>query len=178
MSYQSDYSGAQVDEAVGKALNPDATPTENSTNFVESGGVYDVLAPLRSVDATPTPSSTNLVQSGGVASAISAATFPNTTVARTKMIIISGNGGTGSFTVPRKSSGITPGFLIVGGRSNVGTIAVFYNEWGEKLTIIDTTPANWSISFTASADGTSSTATITNNGRSSAQFQVFLWDFQ
>ena len=70
MSYQSDYSGAQVDEAVGMALNPDATPTDNSTNLVESGGVYDALAPLRSVDATPTPSSTNLVQSGGVASAL------------------------------------------------------------------------------------------------------------
>lgn len=50
MSYQSDYSGAQVDEAVGKALNPDATPTQNSTNLVESGGVYDELASLRSVD--------------------------------------------------------------------------------------------------------------------------------
>ena len=43
MSYQSDYSGAQVDEAVGKALNPDATPTENSTNLVQSGGVASKL---------------------------------------------------------------------------------------------------------------------------------------
>lgn len=43
MSYQSDYSGAQVDEAVGKALNPDATPTEGSTNLVESGGVASKL---------------------------------------------------------------------------------------------------------------------------------------
>lgn len=71
MSYQSEYSGAQVEEAVGKALNPDATPTQNSTNLVESGGVYDSLAPLRSVDAVPTQNSTNLVQSGGVASAVS-----------------------------------------------------------------------------------------------------------
>lgn len=178
MSYQSDYSGAQVDEAVGKALNPDAAPTDNSTNLVESGGVYDALAPLRSVDATPTPSSTNLVQSGGVSDAISASTFPATTVARTKMLIISGNGGTGSFTAPRKTSGIIPGFLIVGGRANVGTIAVFYNEWGDKLTIIDTAPTNWSISFAVTDGGTSFTGTITNNGISSAQFQILLWDFQ
>lgn len=104
--------------------------------------------------------------------------LPNTTIARTKMLIIGGNGGTGSFTIPRKSSGITPGFLIVGGRSNVGTIAVFYNEWGEKLTIIDTAPANWSLSFTVSTDGTYVTETITNNGVSSAHFQILLWDFQ
>lgn len=44
MSYQSDYSGAQVGEAVGKALNPDAMPTASSTNLVESGGVYGVLS--------------------------------------------------------------------------------------------------------------------------------------
>lgn len=45
MSYQSDYSGAQVDEAVGKALSPDATPTENSTNLITSGGVKSAINP-------------------------------------------------------------------------------------------------------------------------------------
>lgn len=44
MSYQSEYSGAQVDEAVGKALNPDAAPTQNSTNLVESGGVASAVS--------------------------------------------------------------------------------------------------------------------------------------
>lgn len=44
MSYQSDYSGAQVVEAVGKALNPDATPTEGSTNLVQSGGVASAVS--------------------------------------------------------------------------------------------------------------------------------------
>lgn len=44
MSYQSDYSGAQVEEAIGKALNPDATPTEGSTNLVESGGVSSAIS--------------------------------------------------------------------------------------------------------------------------------------
>ena len=44
MSYQSDYSGAQVDEAVGKALNPDAAPTEGSTNLVQSGGVASAVS--------------------------------------------------------------------------------------------------------------------------------------
>lgn len=44
MSYQSDYSGAQVDEAVGKALNPDATPTTGSANLVQSGGVASAVS--------------------------------------------------------------------------------------------------------------------------------------
>lgn len=44
MSYQSDYSGAQVDEAVDKALSPDTTPTQNSTKLVTSGGVFGAMA--------------------------------------------------------------------------------------------------------------------------------------
>ncbi|MBQ1756061.1 MAG: hypothetical protein IIZ96_04910 [Oscillospiraceae bacterium] len=47
MSYQSDYSGAQVDEAVGKALNPDAAPTANSTNLVTSGGVASAVSAVQ-----------------------------------------------------------------------------------------------------------------------------------
>lgn len=47
MSYQSDYSGAQVDEAVGKALNPDAAPTADSTNLVESGGVASAVSAVQ-----------------------------------------------------------------------------------------------------------------------------------
>ena len=46
MSYQSEYSGAQVDEAVGKALNPDATPTTGSANLVQSGGVASAIKDL------------------------------------------------------------------------------------------------------------------------------------
>lgn len=38
--YNSSYTGPQIDTAVGKALNPDTTPTENSTNLITSGGVY------------------------------------------------------------------------------------------------------------------------------------------
>lgn len=38
--YNSSYTGPQIDEAVGKALTPDATPTENSTELVQSGGAY------------------------------------------------------------------------------------------------------------------------------------------
>lgn len=47
MSYQSDYSGAQVEEAVGKALNPDAAPTDNSTNLVTSGGVASAVSAVQ-----------------------------------------------------------------------------------------------------------------------------------
>ena len=47
MSYQSEYSGAQVDEAVGKALNPDAAPTEGSTNLVQSGGVASAISAVQ-----------------------------------------------------------------------------------------------------------------------------------
>lgn len=42
--YNSSYTGPQIDTAVGKALNPDTTPTENSTNLITSGGVYAALS--------------------------------------------------------------------------------------------------------------------------------------
>lgn len=47
MSYLSDYSGAQVEEAIGKALNPDATPTEGSANLVQSGGVASAVGAVQ-----------------------------------------------------------------------------------------------------------------------------------
>lgn len=40
MAFYSQHTGAQVDEAVDKALSADAVPTPGSTNLVESGGVY------------------------------------------------------------------------------------------------------------------------------------------
>lgn len=92
----------KVDKVTGKGLSTedftttykgmldtvDSTPTENSTNFVQSGGVYTSLdgkvdkisgkglstedfttaykGMLDTVDAAPTENSTNFVQSGGV----------------------------------------------------------------------------------------------------------------
>jgi len=44
--YQSTHTGAQVDEAVDKALNPDAVPTQDSTNLVTSGGVASAIKDL------------------------------------------------------------------------------------------------------------------------------------
>ena len=41
--YNSSYTGAQVDAAVGKASSPDTTPTNNSTNLITSGGVYSYV---------------------------------------------------------------------------------------------------------------------------------------
>lgn len=44
MEYYSEYTGEQIDEAVGKALSADAVPTPNSSHLVESGGVYGTLS--------------------------------------------------------------------------------------------------------------------------------------
>lgn len=44
--YNSSYTGPQIDEAVGKALSPDTTPTQNSSNLVTSGGVQAALPPM------------------------------------------------------------------------------------------------------------------------------------
>lgn len=48
----------------------DSIPTEDSTNAVQSGGVYDAIAAVQAaipaVDATPTENSTNAIQSGAV----------------------------------------------------------------------------------------------------------------
>jgi len=41
--YNSSYTGAQIDNAVGKALAPDAAPTADSANLVTSGGVKTEL---------------------------------------------------------------------------------------------------------------------------------------
>ena len=42
--YNSNYTGQQIDEAVGKALNPDSSPTSGSQSLVTSGGVAAGLA--------------------------------------------------------------------------------------------------------------------------------------
>lgn len=42
--YQSTHTGAQVDEAIDKALSADAVPTPGSTNLVQSGGVASAVS--------------------------------------------------------------------------------------------------------------------------------------
>lgn len=42
--YNSSYTGPQIDEAVGKALSPDTTPTQDSDSLITSGGVYGGLS--------------------------------------------------------------------------------------------------------------------------------------
>ena len=42
--YDSAYTGLEIDEAVGAVLNPDTTPTEDSTELITSGGVYNALS--------------------------------------------------------------------------------------------------------------------------------------
>lgn len=44
--YSSIYSGQQIDTAVGKALNPDTTPTASSSALITSGGVKSALDSL------------------------------------------------------------------------------------------------------------------------------------
>ena len=54
-------------------LTIDSAPTEDSTNPVESGGVYEALALKQdtlTIDSAPTESSTNPVESGGVYTAL------------------------------------------------------------------------------------------------------------
>lgn len=48
--YQSTHTGAQVDEAVDKALSADAVPTPSSTNLVQSGGVFAALSNRNLID--------------------------------------------------------------------------------------------------------------------------------
>lgn len=68
-------SGNKSLEALGiqAQLTFDTEPTEDSTNPVESGGVYSALASKQdtlTIDATPTENSSNPVQSGGTYTAL------------------------------------------------------------------------------------------------------------
>lgn len=57
-NYNSTHTGAQIDSAVNKALNPDTAPTTNSSQLVTSGGVkeqLDLKAPLASPALTGNP---------------------------------------------------------------------------------------------------------------------------
>lgn len=161
-----------------------ATGTTNTTGATITAGTYFYLngvlvQAITDIGSGATfTSGTNYetITAGGLNALRSSITALGNVV-RTVMLIISGNGGTGTFEVPRKSNGVIPGFLILGARSNIGTVCVFYDEWGEALTIVNSTPSNWSIAWTHSADGTKAIGTITNNGVSAAHFQILMWDF-
>lgn len=53
--YNSSYTGPQIDEAVGKALSPDTTPTRNSSKLITSGGVEDALSYKADIIDMPFP---------------------------------------------------------------------------------------------------------------------------
>lgn len=60
-NYNSTYTGAQIDSAVGKALNPDTAPDSGSTELITSGAVATALAakaPLASPAFTGNPTAT------------------------------------------------------------------------------------------------------------------------
>ena len=62
-------------EIPSSTITIDATPTENSTNAVQSGGVYDALQGKQDAltfDSTPTQGSNNPVTSDGIYNAIQA----------------------------------------------------------------------------------------------------------
>lgn len=89
MSYKSTHTGAQIDAGVSAALNPDATPTLNSTNLVTSGGVAAKLSEKQDTlvfDNAPTNGSNNPVKSGGIYTADAAleqmilASFPTDSI--------------------------------------------------------------------------------------------------
>lgn len=57
-NYNSVYTGSQIDAAVGKALNPDTTPTASSSALITSGAVKavaDAKAPIASPAFTGNP---------------------------------------------------------------------------------------------------------------------------
>ena len=56
--YDGAYAGPPIDEAIGKVLNPDASPTTDSTNLVESGGVASALSGKASIFAAGTTGAT------------------------------------------------------------------------------------------------------------------------
>lgn len=43
-SYTSPYTGAQIDSAINKALNPDSVPTDGSASLITSDAVFDATA--------------------------------------------------------------------------------------------------------------------------------------
>lgn len=67
--YNSSYTGSQIDSAVGKALSPDTTPTENSTALITSGGVKSALTALEtdlaSIHATGSTNATGATITSG-----------------------------------------------------------------------------------------------------------------
>ena len=64
--WNSSYTGTQIDNAVGKVLSPDSTPTENSTNLVTSGGVKSAIThDLANIVATGTTNTTGAVIASG-----------------------------------------------------------------------------------------------------------------
>ena len=48
-TYQLSYTGAQINAMLGNAINPDSTPTDSSTKFVTSDGLYDVIGNVESL---------------------------------------------------------------------------------------------------------------------------------
>lgn len=84
-NYNSQYTGAQIDTAVGKANDPDTTPTANSGNLVTSGGVASAIAAAiganvgglkQSVEIAPGTETANLASGVYYASAETASTLP------------------------------------------------------------------------------------------------------
>ena len=70
------YKGAQMDAADTLSLNPDATPTENSTNLVTSGGVFSAIG---AVTENSAPAILNTA-SGAVCSFADGSASPMTSV--------------------------------------------------------------------------------------------------
>lgn len=78
-NYVSMYTGPETDEATGKVLNPDATPTEGSANLVESGGVFSAIAAIAAA-----------VDAGGKPLTVDASASVTATVAANRMLMCTG----------------------------------------------------------------------------------------
>jgi len=96
-NYNSSYTGAQIDSAVGKANNPDSTPTANSGNLITSGGVAAAIAAAlganvggikQSVEIAPNTETASLTPGVYYASAETASTLPYYPSARKSTLFV------------------------------------------------------------------------------------------
>jgi len=106
--YNSSYTGQQIDNAVGKALNPDTTPTASSSALLTSGGAksaLDLKAPLASPALTGSPTAPTQSASDN-STKIATTAFVKTGLATKQNTLTFDDAPTNGSNNPVKSDGI------------------------------------------------------------------------
>ena len=122
-TYQSQYTGQQIDAAVAFGMTPDTTPTANSTKGVTSGGVYAETSVLKSNSSEvgklfsdgSTLLSNSLTNKDATSVGVSYSLVGNT-------ITLSGTSRGDSFFAVLGTTTSAPPSWLVGGKSYVVTI--------------------------------------------------------